>query len=76
MKLLVTGSIPVGLTMAKRKTVHYVHGCPWASGNIQQSDTAQTKDKTKVTCFRCVFRCTKPYTFVEGKRIPCWCAER
>lgn len=35
------------------KTVHFVKGCPWADGHIQQSDTIQTTNWYAVTCKHC-----------------------
>lgn len=38
----------------KRKTVHFVNGCPWANGQKQSSDTFQTRDWKLVTCKYCM----------------------
>lgn len=35
------------------KTVHFVGGCPWASGGIQMADTMQTYIWEDVTCYHC-----------------------
>ena len=35
------------------KTIHFLYGCPWADGEIQQSDTWTTCDWKKVTCKHC-----------------------
>ena len=36
------------------RTVHYVNGCAWASGDLQSADTDQTDDLSKVTCKHCL----------------------
>ena len=36
------------------KTIHYVNGCAWANGQIQQSDTFQTTNWYEVTCKHCL----------------------
>jgi len=33
---------------------HYLDGCPWANGEIQQADTDQTTDWRRVTCGHCL----------------------
>lgn len=35
-------------------TIHYVNGCVWASGDIQQADTDTTFDWKLVTCKHCL----------------------
>lgn len=35
------------------KTIHFLYGCPWSDGSIQQSDTRVTCDWKKVTCGAC-----------------------
>jgi hypothetical protein len=35
------------------KKVHFYHGCPWASGDIQMADTNQQYSWDGVTCFKC-----------------------
>lgn len=37
------------------KTKHFYHGCPWANGEIQQSDTDQRFDWREVNCQKCLF---------------------
>jgi len=36
------------------KKIHFLYGCPWADGSLQQSDTIQTHDWQKVTCYQCL----------------------
>lgn len=36
------------------KKVHFWHGCAWADGSKYMSDTNQTYDWKKVTCYHCI----------------------
>lgn len=36
------------------RKIHFYHGCPWADGSIQQSDTTQEYFWINVTCFHCL----------------------
>jgi hypothetical protein len=40
--------------MPRKKTVHYLNGCAYASGELQQADTDQTTDWKRVDCRRCL----------------------
>ena len=36
------------------KKVHFIYGCPWADGSIQQADTDQRFTWKNVTCKHCL----------------------
>lgn len=45
------GSTPISGTMKKK---HFYHGCLWADGSIQLSDTDQRFNWSEVTCLHCL----------------------